>query len=380
MIKHPVYTFCQHCGNVPAVCATFCTECGWCGRCGCRCVKCSRCRKIYGPFHFCGRCGKCHRECVCKRIESIRPELLRIHCTTHFNRLNRILGTELELAQWGGLQNDGTRLRNLNFMIDHDRSVSSGLEMVSSPLSGDQFIAGMLELGKTLAEHGCTTDRTCGFHVHVDGRDLSYWEIRRLVKIYSRVEEDIYNYILSPERTRNRDWVQSYYARCAGMYAPFLNTKVTNTNEIKVALIHTIYGENIPKGVTSKSTWTELNNRGFTFKRSRKYGSEGTNVTTALRARYWGLNLHSWFYRGSIEFRMKEGSVNVQELVCWPLLCGWIVQLATLLPDSVVDNIRGLPDLFRLSPTTNKAPYLPEMLETYALAKIRQRSSTEVAA
>jgi hypothetical protein len=50
--------------------------------------------------------------------------------------------------------------------------------------------------------------------------------------------------------------------------------------------------------------------------------------TSSQAIRYRGLNLHSWFYQGTLEFRHHEGSTDWEEIVNWAMFCGFIVDLA----------------------------------------------------
>jgi len=50
--------------------------------------------------------------------------------------------------------------------------------------------------------------------------------------------------------------------------------------------------------------------------------------------RYVGLNLHSWMYRGTVEWRMKEASVELEELVTWPVWCGWFVEATSRMTEA----------------------------------------------
>lgn len=363
MKKQP--QFCVVCRSYPITCP----RCKRCQYCACGCKTCDRCKQIHPPKHFCRMCKSCKVVCKCRRIPAgLRNVPWAEGNKSLINRLPRPMGVEVELAAWGNLRN--TPQQHLIWKAEHDGSVSSQQELVSSPLAGDAFVAGMLELGKNLAMNGCTVDNTCGFHVHVDARDLSWWEVRRVLDIYCRVEEDIYRYLLSPARISDPEYVQRFYSRCARYYSRVLTVPTKDSTTIKQSLVKLIYELDKLPNAQGKN-WAASLER-FNYSRGRKYGNGGTNVATALRARYWGLNLHSFFHRGTIEFRMKEGTVDVQELVCWPLLCGWIVHLSTVINDSTVELIRGLGDLFTLSPAGSKDPYLPEPVETWVLGKMRQ--------
>jgi hypothetical protein len=58
--------------------------------------------------------------------------------------------------------------------------------------------------------------------------------------------------------------------------------------------------------------------------------------------RYSAMNLHSHFFRGSVEFRLKEGTVDFEEIVFWAMFCGWVVESATRLKDEDVVMLSGI--------------------------------------
>jgi hypothetical protein len=64
--------------------------------------------------------------------------------------------------------------------------------------------------------------------------------------------------------------------------------------------------------------------------------------------RYSSMNVHSHFFRGTIEFRLKEGTLDPTEIIFWPLFCGWFVEMATRLRDDEVMAINSLSDWVKL--------------------------------
>lgn len=81
--------------------------------------------------------------------------------------------------------------------------------------------------------------------------------------------------------------------------------------------------------------------------------------------RYDALSLHSFNMRGTLEFRLKEGTMKMADLINWPLWCGWFVQKVSSLPDKQVNlwlaknppSLMDLTDSFTVStPGGRKMP------------------------
>jgi hypothetical protein len=427
--------------------------------------ECAPCKKVHSTDYRCGKCNRCRRTCVCRPGAGGRGNGLA--ATTpggsaavpfgkpgFLNSMPRSLGVELELARWGSLAQ--TPAKHYRCHRDHDGSVSSGQELVVAPLSGDAFVKGMTELAKHLFANRCTVDQTCGFHVHVDGRDLGFFELRRLLYLYLGLEQDIYSLLLTRQRAANHE---RYFTRCADdvlAVLPRLQAAGT-THDIKHEIVRLLYGVELrqPPPVPAigapppAPTYEQLRESWLVCElcRSRDDSYENTyalmwhhmlggthfpedirrirddngdpvvnragvlrlndandlmpllarrgvisisgpggahrasgadrsyiNFNTIrggkyarnspVRSRYWGLNLHSWFFRGTVEFRMFQGTTAVDDLVCWPLLCGWIVHAATIVPDATALGVKGLGDFLNL--THQGRRIVPKFLSDYA--------------
>lgn len=405
-----------------------CKTCGYCTRyCGCRCVECRDCHKTHGPQGFCSCCARCKTVCVCRK----KPGAAKMHKVTTlrntltgaqkiFNPLQRALGLEIELAEWGTLRR-GT-LKHSSFNVVHDGSVRpSGQEMVVEPLIGDKFLQAMVELGTQLATKNCKVNETCGLHVHVDGTDLSYWHLRRLVRMYLKYETEIYRSFVTADRATNR------YCRLFDNYAKAEIANIANecnTAEVKRGLYRIFMGDmlsmptkfELPTPITVRALernglWGLLNDgqresvyrgdvafleefvkSGVIAKlmynkildaKSRKYGQEdGYEETRSHRTRYFGLNVFSWFHRGTIEWRMKEGTLNVEDLICWPLFCGWMVELATQISDSHIEKLpTSVVELFKDGVATHGLEGKPRIIKppSYVAAWLAKQKTTRTA-
>jgi hypothetical protein len=309
--------------------------------------------------HLCRRCGGCKHQpggCGCrnipaalrgvrgveKLIESGRDG--RVVNSVIVNTLGRPLGLELELAEWGNLVTH--RFTNFHYQRAFDRSVvPSQHEMVLDPLAGDRFLKAMIELGEALTRNTCTVNNTCGFHVHVGAKDLTYWDLRRLCQMYINLETEIYTLLLPAWRSQPNPNGRYYCKRWDRICQREVQAmrRATTTGDIKAAMIRMVYGM---EGLGRKGQPRTGEYEAYTRLRGGKYGGQDDTQRSHV-IRYSGLNLHSWFHRGTVEWRMFPGTVATEDLICWGLWCGWMVQLATTLTDSQVDKMPQLLEFTR---------------------------------
>jgi hypothetical protein len=140
-----------------------------------------------------------------------------------------------------------------------------------------------------------TIDPSCGIHVHVDGRDLSAASVGRLTTLVSNVDDTL-DAMLGIAQSRRRQWCKKLPAQRASDVAAAgakLGSALARTSDALAAV------------------W---------------YGSgDAYDVSAARRAhyqhsRYHGLNLHSLFFRGTVEFRWFNGSLHAGEIKAYVAL------------------------------------------------------------
>jgi hypothetical protein len=290
--------------------------------------------------------------------------------TFHINTLPRTLGLELELGDWGQLRNESI-FKYLQYEQVHDGSVKpSGREMVIQPLRGDAFLRAVAELAEQLYCTGVSVNETCAYHVHVGGSDLSYWDLRKILRIYEQLEGEIYNHLILPHR--RDDPIVTHYCqmltkahrkceRCFRFDQLYPNQRrqliplrdtlerldtAKTTSELKQGIIHMLYGPMANQPPRDAAAWLQ----------SRKGGRYEWS-------RYVGLNLHAWMYRGTLEFRMKEASTSLEELTAWPLWCGWFVQACVKIQDR-----RTVRESFDLLKFTDE--FMPKWITDWVQRKI----------
>lgn len=386
---------CGYCDNHRELCA----RCKYCTKC-CKCTLCAECRLLKPPKHYCNSCGCCIRKiCVCKRkMHGAGAILNPLKQNLYVNKLPRMLGIESELATFGSFK-ELPRKASYQYQITHDGSVKpSGQEVVLSPLVGDKFIKGIWQFAEDCMKAKATVNTTCGVHVHVDGRDIDSFGIRRLIQLYTVLEPVIYKALISRERYEKETKRLRYYPESRKTWNNNLVRlwNCTSEGDIKKIITEVLYSVSYPErlgnpakplpatvcpkcggpkgsGATMCRTCLNMTMQiEETVKRYKgtKYGLRPDGITGS---RYWGFNLHSWMYRGTVEFRMKEGTTSLTELVCWPLFCGWMVHLAAQLPDAVIRPIKTIEEFIELKLTpTSKRPAMPKYLRRWVINRIQQ--------
>ena len=302
---------CRGCDKARAEDASKCNNCEGCENC-CECYYCEGCNSRVRES--CGDCEMCTDCCSCNgdgrkgprvkqhfRIE--HPDNLKGYRT---NKLRRAVSVELELSEISDPDTLVTWAENARAGLVEDGSIpTSGCEINTNPASGDLFlsrIASMIE-----AIEGCESNDSCGLHVHVGASDYGQYDLRKLIMLWAGVESSMYELIA---RTR----FQNNYCKVSA--SDYVNALVDN-------------GDNENCTFAGKArTWNERI-------ASVLYESNPRDAKSACKRekydgrRYYGLNIHSFFFRKTIEVRLHEGTTDGEKLKHWPLVCGHIVDYAS---------------------------------------------------
>lgn len=306
---------CSVCEGCDARNVDICGECSYCENC-CNCFNCSSC----GPTgaSICGQCEYCENCCSCDDLEWVKP----VPGTWH-GRSGRYLGVEIEV-------DDGDRdqvckiVRKWGAGLVRDGSLSSsGFEVTTAPARGKAFTEQLIEICSALKAGRAVINRNCGLHVHVDARDLKFYEIRRVAKYYAAIEPALY--AILPEWRRS-----SHYCLPSGHR--FHNLTVERHKKLRQAIHMACYQ-------------TATLDRELSSRKKQKYDE----------VRYAGLNLHSWFYRGTVEFRHFGGSGNVEKITCWARLCCAIIEFAAQSRDFEIDQLDPFKSAKNLEKAMNMA-------------------------
>ncbi|MCA1558694.1 MAG: amidoligase family protein, partial [Acidobacteria bacterium] len=196
----------------------------------------------------------------------------------------------------------------------------------TAPAQGDVFVRQIEQICEALKSDGAQVSASCGLHVHTDARDFNYYDLRRLILLYEKIEKALYGMMPQSRRASN------FCVPCGELYASAVRAN-RKPQESKENLIKTIYGDAIKKP-----------------ERQSKWG----------HSRYYGLNLHSWFYRGTVETRLHTGTVNPQKIIAWGKLWASIMDTAMRMTEAQIETLTGssLEILYTLAPDTETRDYI----------------------
>jgi len=273
-------------------------------------ATCSYCWQLKPNCVKCPECKKCRSICVCKFVKHFTSKL-EFHTPSNKqytkNLSQRFIAAEIEVAGIGGYKKDLEKvIRDWKGSVVHDGSLPvGGFEINTAPAAGDLFINQINDICLSLNNANAIISERCGLHVHLDARDYNFYDIRRLIKVYSAIEPTIFS--LVPKHRRE----SIYCTPCAKKYEIALKDGKLAHKEVKEAVVIGTYG------------------RLSTEERQRKYTQSNTTRRNAL-------NIHSWFYRGTIECRLFEGTINAADIINWGMLWARIMDYTLSATDEEV--------------------------------------------
>ena len=181
-----------------------------------------------------------------------------------------------------------------NWLVKLDGSVYEGGELVSPPLWFDEQRDQVNRAIDALRTVGCRPIVSAGIHVHVDAGDLTPQQVVAVARSFYKFEDVIYRLASSGWREL-REGARSYAwpLREERMRAMMRCTTIDQLMQV----------------------WYETN-EDYAERCSRDHGHG---------SRYCGINLHSYFYRRTIEFRIFNSSMNPDRIQAYIALCMGLV-------------------------------------------------------
>lgn len=261
----------------------------------------------------------------------------------------RAVTTELEVSDYLASRRD-FQFRHIVSRATTDGSITGNhpMELILGPIPAMGFDAAMTEITAWVTEMRAQVNETCGMHVHVDARDFGAYELRRLIQIYHILEPLFYELVQPSRATKRHSRVMTDaewrdLLRCGDE---------TRGGRIREAILLANYARG--EGGELRGA---LGERGLRIptphRREPRVGPQASDAIRAAKfaasqkydsSRYRGLNLHSWFHRGTIEFRQHEGCVQPARIAGWMQWCKWVVEMASRLRDSDIPMIRTPED------------------------------------
>jgi hypothetical protein len=188
------------------------------------------------------------------------------------------------------------------WVVKSDGSVDNGSEVVSPPLDfhdPDQR-AQVTRAIEAVRAIGCRPHSSAGIHVHVDVSDLTPKQLGAVVKMFYRWQDVIYR-IASSGSTTIRSSAFTY-ARTISRERAELMGRATTPEELRAG-------------------W---NGRRYNAVRGEYIPDHGENHGDG--SRYCGINMVSYWYRGTIEFRVFNSSMNPERVQAYIAMCVALVE------------------------------------------------------
>lgn len=167
------------------------------------------------------------------------------------------------------------------------RGGRGGFELVSPVLEGENGKEQVRKALKGLRDGGCTVNRTCGLHVHIDARSMPLDQLKKLVALYLK-HEHLIDAIMPDSRKASAN----YFCK---------------------SLLNRVNGGNYPR--TEETRVAAVNQMIRQVLAARDITALGTIINNGDR--YYKINLQSFWRHGTIEFRQHAGTVNGAKVLAW---------------------------------------------------------------
>lgn len=161
------------------------------------------------------------------------------------------------------------------------------VEFVTPPLKYED-IELLQSIIRKLRENGAKSHSSCGIHIHVDGANHNANSLRKLVNFMASRQDLIYEALEIGIREHN--WCKK------------LNSAL---------LVEMKKDKNLSKE-KAEQIWYSSANDGYTG---------GINHSHYNHTRYHGVNLHSYFSKGTVEFRLFNSTLHAGKIKAYIQFC-----------------------------------------------------------
>lgn len=165
----------------------------------------------------------------------------------------------------------------------HDGSIS-GMEYVSPILQGDEGLQVIRDFCSDAVNSGLDTNKATGFHLHQNSKDISFRKLKNILLIYKYLEPVIYDMVAPSRKTSN--WCKPI---------EFSVSQILNCKKEKdIQILYYSFNPDVKKQYIKNYCKQKFQ-----------------------QARYSGCNLHSHWFRGTIELRYHGGTLNSTKVINW---------------------------------------------------------------
>jgi hypothetical protein len=162
------------------------------------------------------------------------------------------------------------------------------VEFVTPPLRYED-IETVQEIVRAFRKAGAVANHSCGIHIHIDGANHNAQSLRRLVKFFSARQQLVYE-ALQVSTERANSWCK-----------PVAKSLIDEMAKVK----------NISR-TEMETIWYSRANDNY----SGRIDHSHYNHT-----RYHGLNLHSFFSKGTVEFRLFNSTLHAGKIKAYIQFC-----------------------------------------------------------
>lgn len=171
------------------------------------------------------------------------------------------------------------------------------VEFVTPPLNYND-IELLLTIVTALEKNGALTNDSCGIHVHVDGANHTPLSLRRLVNFMVSRQDLIYEAL-----EVNQERIDEY------------------CHKLSTSLLSDMKGKKVLSKEEIEEIWYSPSNDSY---------SEGINHEHYNNTRYHGINLHSYFTKKTVEFRLFNSTLHTGKITAYIQFClavsAWAIQ------------------------------------------------------
>ncbi len=256
--------------------------------------SCENCCEVYSQddAYNCNDgmyCGDCYEDEDHSDLrEVVIPFTKELSETYNKNKFKQFCGVEIETFNDNIEENqfNYNDLCNYGFNQGQDGSLSgNGMEFSSNAFNGDLLFNKIDKFTNELNKKEYFINAQCGLHIHIGVGNINYRTLKKILYFYSKYE-DLFFSMLPSSRQNNQ------YCRKIEQEYDLSQEKILELKSLK-EICYLVYE-------------TKRNNN-IKRRRKEKYGGK----------RYGWLNLHSLLYRGTIEIRNHNGTINKDKIKHW---------------------------------------------------------------
>lgn len=225
------------------------------------------------------------------------------------------VGIEIE-AEHGIFLNEAEIDANKNILaVKSDGSISSwGMELLTQPASGRELVKSNQSVFGLLKERYWSSSKATGMHNHVEFADATLEEVKRLM---------IVGWIIEPFIEAKMPTYRRGGAYCKRFRSIFSIEELVKINDNDVDRFFYASGQ--------------------AYKSVSKIEANRNKTSHGHSTRYTGLNIHSIFYRGTIEFRYPDTKIDANHANGWGLFLASVVEFTRNKNCKVNDLLKFLP-------------------------------------